>query len=500
MDSHRRDILQKVVESDPAAWMEENFWIEDPRDPETGEIFEPGPIRLIEAQRKILRYGLTRINDEFPFATFLYSTIKKSGKTRIAAAVAAWWAKNMGSYGEIYCLANDGKQSKDRILSAIRKSVELNPDCHWHKTKSKITLPNGTFIEAIPCDPTGQAGSNPSLTVWSELWGAQYKHQERLWSEMTIPPTRSGRAMRFVESYAGFTGESHVLENLYNLGVNDGIRHPAFRSEDDPPVYVNTRAKLYCYWDEGPEARRLPWQNEDYYQEQAATLRPSEFSRIHENKWADPVEKAIPIEWWDRCQATEIYKDRIPPLDSRTPIVVGLDAAISKDCCALVAVSRNPFLKQRDSEYNKQAAVRIVRVWEPPIGGKIDLTETLEKALKEIARRYNVIMAVYDEYQLAKMASDISKEGRILMKAFSQASLRARADNDLHTMIVHRRIIHNGQHILRTHVDNAAAKTTGDKLRFVKRDEGESFGRTRSPIDALVALSMATYKSLRLVL
>jgi hypothetical protein len=266
MDSNQREVLARILESDPGAWMEENFWIEDPRDPETGEIFEPGPIRLIEAQRKILRFGLTRIDDLFPFSTFVYSTIKKSGKTRIAAGVAAWWAANMGSYGEIYCLANDGKQSKDRILSAIRKSVELNPDCNWHKTKSKITLPDGTFIEAIPCDPTGQAGSNPSLTVWSELWGAQYKHQERLWSEMTIPPTRWGRAMRFVESYAGFTGESHVLENLYNLGVNEGQEHPAFKEPEDPPVYVNKRAKLYCYWDQGPEARRLPWQNDEYYE------------------------------------------------------------------------------------------------------------------------------------------------------------------------------------------------------------------------------------------
>lgn len=500
MRSDDRQVLARIVHSDPIEWLEKNFYIEDPRDPNTGEIFDAGPIRLAPHQKKIIRYAFTRINGKFPYVTVVYSTIKKSGKTRIAAGLAAWFAATQGGYGEVYCLANDGKQSKDRILSAIRKAVDLNPNLGWRTTQTKVTLPDGTVIEAIPCDAAGQAGSNPSLTVWSEMWGYRQRHQERLWTEMTVPPTRWGHAMRLVESYAGYSGESHVLENLYNLGKEDGILHPAFKGPNDPPVYVNPTAKMFCYWDQGKEARRMPWQSEDYYEEEAATLRPSEFRRIHGNFWVDPVEKAIPIEWWDNCSAEVQYKDQLPPLDSRTPIVLAADAAITKDCCALVGVSRNPFIPKRKAEYHRQSAVRFVRVWQPPIGGRIDLTKTLEKAIREACKRYNVIECCYDKYQLEKLMRDLNREGLTNFKEFSQSGLRAVADNQLYTQIIHKRIAHNGETVLRAHVDNAAAKKTGEKIRFIKMDEGEQFGRTRRPIDALVALSMGNYRCLKLIL
>lgn len=494
-----KETLGRVVQSDPATWMEHNFWIEDPRDPETGEIYQPGPIRLMEHQRRVLRYAFTRVDGKFPYVTVLYSSIKKSGKTRIAAGIAAWFAATQGNYNEVYCLANDGKQSTDRILSAVKKSVTLNPNLDWYVTKSRVELPNGTFIEAIPCDPQGSAGSNPGLTVWSEMWGYRQRHQERLWSEMTIPPTRWGHAIRLVESYAGYSGESHTLENLYRLGTEDGVRHPAF---PDIPVYVNPNARMYCYWDQGDEARRMPWQTPEYYAEEASTLLPSEFRRIHMNFWVDPVQKAIPVEWWDRCNITEIHGPDagMPPLNKQEPLVLGVDASVSKDCCAMVGVTRNPFLDKRDPEYKKQVAVRLVRVWQPPPGGKIDLTETIEKSIREACKHYNVIEIDYDKYQMEKMARDMRKEGIARFYEFSQSGLRAVADQQLHTMIVHRRVIHNGDMVLRRHVDNASAQTSGEKLRFIKADKSESMGRTRRPIDALVATSMAAYRCLKLVL
>ena len=52
------------------------------------------------------------------------SAVKKSGKTRIGAAIVAWMAAQFGPYAECYVMANDGKQSDDRLLSAVRKAVK----------------------------------------------------------------------------------------------------------------------------------------------------------------------------------------------------------------------------------------------------------------------------------------------------------------------------------------------------------------------------------------
>ncbi len=476
----QRRALQALVNSDPASWMERNFYIEDPRDPYTGALKPPGPIILHPKQKRLLRAALLKdTSGFFPYSTVVYSTIKKSGKTRIAAGVGAWFAATQGPYQEIYCLANDGKQSSDRVLEAIKRFVRLNPNINWHVTRTRITLPNGTFIEAIPCDPTGSAGANPSLTLWSEMWGYRHQHKERLWSEMTIPPTRQGRAIRWVESYAGYSDESNVLYSLYELGTMHSRRHPSI---PELPVYINDVAKMICYWDSGDAARRMPWQTEEYYAQEAQLLTPAEFDRIHRNLWVTSVDKAIPIEWWDACQT------RVPPLDSKTPVVMGLDAAVTHDCCAATLVSRHP--KNPD----KETMIRAFRAWEPPRGGAIDLESTVEKTLYEWADKYNLVEVAYDKYQLVQMMQRARRNG-IKVLQFDQGAMRNLADESLYEQIVNRRIAHGGNSVLRSHVDNAACKTTGEKYRFIRptQDSDSNYYRRR-PIDGLVATSQGDYR------
>ncbi|NIN65504.1 MAG: hypothetical protein GTO63_12570, partial [Anaerolineae bacterium] len=83
-----------------------------------------------------------------------------------------------------------------------------------------------------------------------------------------------------------------VLWDLYVTGTQQGYRHPDF---PDLPVYVNDTANMFCYWDEGDAARRMPWQTgpegDAYYAAQALLMLPSEFDRVHRNKWATSVEK-----------------------------------------------------------------------------------------------------------------------------------------------------------------------------------------------------------------
>jgi hypothetical protein len=475
--------------------LETYFYIPDPRDPFTGEQFPPGPIRLHPNQKRILRAALTKVNGRFPYSTVLYSTIKKSGKTRVAAGIAAWFAATQGPYNEIYCLANDGKQSSDRILSAIKQAIHLNPYLResWKVTATRITLPNGTFIEAIPCDPKGQAGSNPGLTVWSEMWGYAHTHKERLWTEMTIPPTRWGKALRLVESYAGYVGESNVLYDLYTVGVEGGRRHPAFTAPGDPPLYLNDAANMLAYWDKDEAARRMPWQRgaegEAYYTSESIILPDAEFRRIHKNHWVEPLTKAIPIEWWDACQVSSL-----PPLGPRAALVVGVDASVSGDCTALIGVTRQPGNRRK-------VAVRLCRIFTPPKGGKIDLTATVEATLREWREAYNITKVVYDEYQLHKMMTDLRREHLFAIEDFGQQTPRSKADKQLRDVIQMRDIVHSGIPELREHIDNTESTPNPDKFRFVKPQTVDKSGRARKakPIDGAVALSMATDICLRLI-
>jgi hypothetical protein len=320
----------------------------------------------------------------------------------------------------------------------------------------------------------------------SELWGYTSEASKRLWEELTPVPTRE-RSIRFVETYAGFEGESELLIDLYTRGVKEGRRltHDDiyWPFPDQPPIYVNDAARQFTYWDDGPIARRMPWQTPEYYAAQEATLRPQAFQRLHLNYWTSSVSPFMPIEWWDNCKAP------VHALDKHTPIVVGADAAVSSDCCALVGVSRHP-------DNPKHIAVRLSRVWSPPKGGTIDLETTIGDTIREWAKQYNIVEVAYDAYQLHNLMTNLTKEEVAWCRPFSQMGERSKADKQLYDLIRDRKLAHLGDDDIREHLKNSAAKLSKEedsKMRIIKKS-------TDHKIDLVIAMSMATAECLRLTL
>jgi hypothetical protein len=430
---------------------------------------------------------------KFRWPNIVWSCPKKSGKTRIAAMVASWLAWKSGRFSEIYCVANDGKQSGDRVLKAVKKGIMLAKEAagrgekpvsymaDWDDTKMVVTLPDGQFIEAIPVDPTGEAGGQPTGTFFSELWGfgSNIEAKERLWTELTIPPTRWGYAIRWAESYAGYEGESGILWNLYVNGVDkdeypagQGIKHPL---AGDLPVYINNRLGQFTYWDHEP---RMPWQvnNPGYYESEAGEHSDSEFKRIHRNEWASPEGEVIPIERWDNL------KIKMPGVSKNIPLVLGVDLSVSGDCTALVVVSmlQGGFV-----------GIRAVQVWEPTPGHKIDYTQTIEKAIRYWCENFNVVTVVYDPYQAHKMVTDLRREGVAWFQEFAQGKGskgkpgRPIGDKMFFDFVMSGKLKHGGDPIMREHIVNTVAEVKGEHhMRFVRR-------RTEGKIDSVVAASMA---------
>ncbi len=471
-------------------WMETNYYVDRPRNMTDASVLKPGPIRLADYQRRVLKEALRRDADnKLVYNTILWSEPKKSGKTAIAGGVGLYFGNRVPT-ARIFCLANDGKQSKDRIFDAISRNMKLHKklgglfeDCRDPiYNPPTIRFPNDAIIEAVPCDAAGEAGGEPTLTIWSEMWGFQQKHKERLWTEMTIPPTLFGHAMRWVESYAGYEDESTTLRTLYDVGVDGGERHELF---PDLPVYVNHAARQLSFWSEEP---RMPWQTEDYYQSEALLLTPNEFQRIHRNQWVVSTTSLFTDDiFWNKC----IDKRLVGELSGSdtTPVVVAIDASVSGDCCAIIAVSRHPE-DEWDAEI-RRVIERYVGVWTPPKGGKINYSLTIQPAVKMLAEKYNVYAFVYDPYQLHKMCTDLRIEGIGNFQEFSQHGRRLAADKQLYDMIIHQQYIHSGHPDTLEHIRNTAQKQEGRHLRFVKKSNNR-------PIDLTVATSMAIDECLRL--
>lgn len=481
----------ETIHETPSDWIEKYFYVNDPRDPVTGEFLSPGPIVLADHQRRLIDEALS-FNEygKRKYTTVIYSAPKKSGKSALASAVTLYMAYSRPS-SFVYCLANDGKQSSDRIYGPIKECLRLHRDKKGpfkdeNPNLGNVILSNNTKIEAITVDARGEAGSQPLFTCFSEIWGYDTEGKKRLWSEMTPPPTLFGYAMRWVESYAGFVGVSDILEQLYETAVKGGTPHPDFgdliNSDGTPTVYVNEAAGIFCYWDHEP---RMLWQTPEYYAEQSLTLSSSEFDRIHRNMWVSAISSFIDASQW------EVLKKDLGPIRGNTPVVLGVDGAISNDHAAIVGVTRDP-------DNNDDVSIRFVYIFEPAkSGGIIKISETVEPKIRELCETYNVVCCAYDKYQLEDMAQRLRKNNVVWMYDFSQQTERAISDKELYDSIINKTIwwdLHgdnlnkNGDlETLYKHITQAGAKTDGGKLRLEKLSD-------KAKIDAAVATSMARKK------
>lgn len=459
--------LLRLLDDKPdiVEWIEKHFYLYD-----TGELMKLYPCQAYPIQK-------AREQDaegHFVYTTILWSWPKKSAKSSVCAAYVDYTAE-FTPRASIKLVANDLKQADSRVGMYLRESIR------WAQRKGqrrdiiitpsgyKVTYPNGSVVECVPIDPSGEAGGNDTLIVYSELWGWKSAAHRAMWSEMTLSPTKYGKSQRLIDTYAGFVGGSPVLEQLYETGVTEGRQlTPEYE------VYENQNAKMLSVWVTKPT---LPWQTNEYYAEQAATLTPSEFSRMHRNQWVSDTQAFVPIEWWNAAQVEEL-----PPLEIDQQWVLALDAAVSGDCFGMVALSK----------HENKVAVRYVRKWTPPVGGKLDFAGP-EAEIRRLVDSGRIACVTYDPYQLHDMATRLRNELSVWFFEFPQGQMRLLADKMLYDYIREKRVLHSGEPDLRQHIGNANATSDADKLRIVKRQESMK-------IDLCVALSMATYRSSTMLL
>lgn len=433
-------------------------------DPDRGELLE-----LVDETRYVLREMSRRDDDGyFLYSTWLYSMPKKSAKTLFTAAAGLWQAWQVDN-GQVYIIGNDKEQADSRLFRVIEYTCKHHPEMKKHAVcvRYKITLSNGTVIKAIPLDPGGEAGMNPTAIIWTEAWAAVGKKAEQMWTEAVLSPSRAGLSFKLVESYAGYTGESKVLERLYQSIVDE-----QYLIDRDYELYADERTGTIGYW---CTRRIMPWQHgeqaEKYYAGERAQKTPAEFSRQHDNKWITSENKFVPDEWWEACKI-----EALPAGWEKRWMVMALDAAVSNDSFAVVVVFR----------IDDKTYIPICRVWEPPKNGEIDFDD-VENHIMQMVKQYRITTIVYDPYQLHDMATRIKKRG-VRIEKFDQGQPRLLADKAFYDRVRDGRIAHIGDPTLTQHIKNSNAKTEGDKMRIVKREE-------KLKIDAGVAASMAVEKA-----
>lgn len=485
-------------------WVEKRgYWSREHWNIEKGRMMGTGKLVLMPEQKAILDHAL-EFDEEtgrFKYETVLFSTIKKSGKTSLAAAVGAWYAEEVGPAGtEIFAIANDLEQVEGRVMRDIKFHFQMriekgesipNPvtgeeikltDKNTKITMYRIDLPSGTFIQALAQSYKTVAGSRHALTLWDELWGVTSELSRRVWDEMTPIPTIP-HSLRFIATYAGFENESDLLWDIYLQGVgkaeHEQGRGTQIKELEPLPCYENKR--LFTYWDHEP---RLPWQTEAYYEEQMGSLRPAAFLRLHMNQWVTSHEAFIPIEWYD--EAAKTYEAPATLWVEHPfryfPIYVAVDAGIKRDSTALVGVGYD----------GKRGKVGLVfhYIWTPTKESQVDLDVTVESKILELYNKYNIVSVVYDPTHLLQTMLRLKQKG-IPTREFPQnVNLMTSASQLLFDLFKNKNFEAYPDEEYRRHIQMSVAETNSRGFRIVKNKVSR-----RHFIDGAIATAMAAYEA-----
>jgi hypothetical protein len=444
-----------VYRTDPARFIEDYLPLN-----EKGQ-----PWRLSAHQRRVLQLGLQWGPSGLLLVRLLiWGEMKKSGKTILAAALLLWWAFTR-PWTEVVSVANDMEQAIGRVFRTACALIHHNGLTDFAEVRAKtISLTNGTLIEAIPSDYAGEAGRRHSLVVFDEPWGIMSERAQRLYEELTPPPTEP-EAWMLMTTYAGFSGESKLLEQLYQ----DTLKGE--RLDDDLELF--RKGSVTMFWSHTP---RQPWQTEAYYTEQRQTLRPNAFRRLHENQWVTGTEAFISGDEWDAC-IDEALSPILGPFGH--PTVIGVDASFKHDTSAAVAV-----------QFRGDKIVLVDhRIWKPSPQQPLDLELTIEQYLLDAHRRGQVRAIVCDPYQMHRSITTLQRAGLPIRELPQTQGNVTAFGQTLFDLIKGKNLRIYPAAELREQALNAVAVESARGWRLAK-------DKTSRKIDAIVALAMACHEAI----
>lgn len=333
-------------------------------------------------------------------------------------------------------------------------------------TSNQILFPStGASITALASEYAGAAGSNPSIVVFDELWGYTSERARRLWDEMVPVPTRKV-SVRLTVTYAGFAGESDLLEELYKRGLKGTL----IASD------LYAQPGMLMYW---THEARAPWQTGAWKEQMRLSLRGNAYLRLIENRWVTSESSFIDVGEWDKCvdpTASPI------PRDKRLPVWIGVDASTKHDSTAIVACTYD----------NKTKHVRLVThtTFQPSPDDPLDFEATIERTLLNWNDQYDLQEVRFDPWQLISVAQRLTRAGLPMVEFPQTVGNLTEASSCLYEQIKGHSITLYADAEMRLAASRAVAIETARGWRIGKEKQSHR-------IDVIVALAQAALGAVR---
>jgi phage terminase large subunit-like protein len=412
-------------------------------------------------------------NGQRVYREALLGIARKNGKSTLSAALALYMLLASGEQGpEVYAAAASRDQARI-VFGQAQEFVETSPRLRDWLTVNRDSITckaNHGVFRVLASDAPKQYGLNPSGVVIDELWA--HPNDELYYALTTAQGARENPLVVSITT-AGYDRDS-ICYRLYERGLalqERGIA--AMRDERflfkwfEAPPDVTTQDMHG--WE---AANPSQWITDDFLHEQQRSLPENVFRRLHLNQWTEVEDAWIKPYEWDVCRGTPVFD---PQKDSFWAIDVGY----RRDSAAIV------WAQWHGEELHIGALILLPeemgRNW-----GIADIRARLAAEVKE----QRAVEVAFDPWQFQESAEILMERG-IPMAELPSGRMEP-ASSTLYELVRARRIVHNGDPLLRRQV--LAAVTGPTERGGWKISKRKSLER----IDGAVSLAMAADRAVTL--
>lgn len=424
------------------------------------------PLRFTEWQAWLLHALFERRGDSgrLRYRRALIGLPRKNGKSLLGSTIGIYGMVGGESGAEVYAVAGDKQQARiifQEARSQVMASPILSRECRIYR--DALEMPRlGSIFRVLSSDYKGQAGLNPSLVLFDELWN---QTTSDLFDQMTLGSGARIEPMTISISTAGYD-----LNTPLGRQYEYGKKIAAGEIDDDA---------FGCWWWEGDEAcsitDRKAWMkanpniaegllDEDDLLVATKQTHESAFRRWRLNQWVRAEESWLPMGAWERLRSPL-------ELDPDLPAFVGIDMAIKNDSIAVVIAQPQ----------DDRIVIRS-KVWDPRDEG-IDIAG-VEAHLRGLHRDMNIREFAFDPALFLRSAEALADDGLPMVEFPQSAARMIPACNNAYHLIVEGRLAHDGSPTLTDHVLSATQRITEQGWRLSK-------GKSRRKIDAAIAMVIA---------